>query len=75
MPLFEVAIVSVPPIAEVEQGVATEKLVYGPTAVIAADETAAAVKAAINANAANPPGAPGIDMDTAQVLVRRFTDK
>lgn len=47
MPLFEVAIIQKPTQKEREEGIA-EKLVFGPKAVIAANEQAAAVAAVRN---------------------------
>lgn len=66
MPLFEVAIIERPTKKEAEEG-ATEKLVFGPKAVIATNEQSAAIAAVIGGDAPT-----GIDMSKAQVLVRPF---
>lgn len=66
MPLFEVAILEKPTKKELEDG-ASEKLVFGPKAVVARDGQAAAIAAVMGE------GAPkGIDMSRAEVLVRPF---
>ncbi len=65
MPLFEVAIIQVPSKKEAEEG-ATEKLVFGPKAVIAKDSQSAAIAAVMGGEK------PDIDMAKAQVLVRPF---
>ena len=65
MPLFEVAILEVPSKKESEEG-ATEKLVFGPTAVVAKDSQSAAIAAVMGGEK------PIIDMAKAQVLVRPF---
>lgn len=65
MPLFEVAIIEKPTKKEIEEGV-IEKLVFGPTAVIARDSQGA-VLAAILGNER-----PTVDMSRAEVLVRPF---
>jgi len=66
MPLFEVAILTKPTKKESEEG-QTEKLVFGPKAVVARDQQGAAIAAVMG------DGAPtGIDMNKAEVLVRPF---
>ena len=65
MPLFEVAIIEKPTKKEAEEG-ATEKLVFGPTPVIARDAQSAVVVALLGENK------PTVDMNKAEVLVRPF---
>jgi hypothetical protein len=65
MPLFEVAIIEKPTRKEAEEG-ATEKLVFGPTPVIAKDQQSAVVVALLGENR------PSVDMNKAEVLVRPF---
>jgi hypothetical protein len=65
MPLFEVAIIEKPTRKEAEEG-ATEKLVFGPTPVIAKDQQSAVVVALLGENR------PTVDMNKAEVLVRPF---
>jgi hypothetical protein len=66
MPLFEVAILQKPTKKEVEDGSGTEKLLFGPQAVVAKDETGAAIAAART-------GVPAeMDMGRVEVLVRPF---
>jgi hypothetical protein len=66
MPLFEVAILEKPTKKEAEEG-ATEKLVFGPKAVVARDGQSAAIAAVMgDANGTK------IDMSKAEVLVRPF---
>lgn len=64
MPLFEVAIIEKPTKKEAEDG-ATEKLVFGPKAVVANDSQSAAIKAVMEEK-------PCVDMAKAEVLVRPF---
>lgn len=64
--LFEVALVQKPTKKEAEDGI-PEKLILPPTAVIAADDKAAAVQAV----AANKDKVPG-DLTRVEVLVRPF---
>lgn len=67
MPLYEVAILEQPTKKEREEG-AFERLVFGPTAVIARDPQSAAIAAVTGA------GAPTInDASRLEVLVRPFT--
>jgi hypothetical protein len=67
MPLFEVAIIQKPTRKEIEEGTGSEKLLFGPTAVLARDNQAAAITAVTGT------GAPvGLDMARAEVLVRPF---
>jgi len=66
MPLFEVAILTRPTKKEAEDG-ATEKLVFGPKAVVARDAQSAGIAAMMG------DGRPvDIDMNRADVLVRPF---
>lgn len=65
MPLFEVAIIEKPTKKEAEDG-ATEKLVFGPAAVMARNEQGAVVAALLGENR------PTVDMNKAEVLVRPF---
>jgi len=65
MPLFEVAIIEKPTRKEAEDG-ATEKLVFGPSPVIAKDQQSAVVVALLG------PDRPKVDMNKAEVLVRPF---
>lgn len=62
--LFEVAVIEKPTKKETEDG-ATEKLVFGPKAVIARDGQAAAIKALMGEGSA-------INWEKAEVLVRPF---
>lgn len=66
MPLFEVAILETPTKKEAEEG-GVEKLVFGPTAVIARDTQSAGIAAVLD-------GAKDIEVDRSrmQVLVRPF---
>ena len=66
MPLFEVAILEKPTKKEAEEG-ATEKLVFGPKAVVARDTQGAAVAAVMS-----QAGQVTIDMNRAEILVRPF---
>jgi len=67
MPLFEVAITQKPTKKELDEGTGTEKLLFGPKAVMARDPQAAAVAAVTGE------GAPtGLDMNRAEVIVRPF---
>jgi hypothetical protein len=67
MPLFEVAIIQKPTKKEVEEGTGTEKLLFGPKAVVARDGQSAAI------GAVTGPDAPKeLDMNRAEVLVRPF---
>lgn len=68
MPLFEVAILEVPSKKEVEEGNATEKLVFGPEFVVAKDTQSAALKAVLD----NNDKAAKVNRDRMQVLVRPF---
>jgi hypothetical protein len=66
MPLFEVAIIEEPTKKEAEEG-KTERLVFGPKAVIAADAQTAAISAVLSEG-----GAVQLDMAKSKVLVRPF---
>ena len=63
--LFEVAILEKPTKADAENG-ATEKLVFGPKAVVAKDSQGAVLAAVLGDDK------PTVDMNKAEVLVRPF---
>ena len=67
MPLFEVALVRTPSVAEQEQGVG-ETLLFGPVSLMAKDVSSASAQAGAKA------GAKGIKLDDPQIqtLVRGF---
>jgi hypothetical protein len=65
--LFEVAILQKPTKKELDEGTGTEKLVFGPQAVVARDAQSAAIAAVTGPNAPQ-----GLDMTRAEVLVRPF---
>lgn len=65
MPLFELAILEKPTKKEMEEG-ATEKLVFGPKAVVARDSQGAAIAAMLG------PDKPNVDPNKMEVLVRPF---
>lgn len=67
MPLFEVAIIQKPTKKEAEEGTGTEKLLFGPQAVLARDQQSAAIAAVTGPNAPKE-----LDMTRAEVLVRPF---
>jgi hypothetical protein len=64
MPLYEVAILKQPTPKEAENG-ASEELVFGPKAVVAADSQSAAISAVMASGEK-------VDMARSQVLVRPF---
>lgn len=66
MPLFEVAILELPTKNEKEDGKA-EKLVFGPAAVVARDEQAAAISAVLDNK-----GGVDVDRSRMQIIVRPF---
>jgi hypothetical protein len=66
MPLFEVAILEKPTRKEAEDG-ASEKLVYGPKAVVARDGQSAAIAAVMDGDVPTT-----IDKSRMEVLVRPF---
>ena len=66
MPLFEVAIIERPTKNDAEAG-SVEKLVFGPKAVIARDQQAAAITAVMDGGVPN-----GVDRQRLEVLVRPF---
>lgn len=68
MPLFEVALIKRPTKKEIEEGTATEELLFGPKAVIARDSQGAAIAAVVNNNASLA----NVDMNRVDVLVRPF---
>ena len=67
MPLFEVAILQKPTKKELDEGTGTEKLLFGPKAVVARDGQSAAIAAVTGSDAPQ-----GLDMSRAEVLVRPF---
>lgn len=69
MPLFEIAIIQKPTKKEIEEGTGTEKLLFGPTSVLARDGQAAAIVAVTGANAPKD-----LDMTRSEVLVRPFAE-
>jgi hypothetical protein len=66
MPLFEVAIIEEPTKKEAEDG-ATEKLVFGPKAIMARDQQSAGIAAVLDTK-----NALSINKDKMKVLVRPF---
>ena len=66
MPLFEVAILEKPTKKEAEEG-ASEKLVFGPTAVVARDQQSAAIAAVMGKDVPSD-----IARERMEVLVRPF---
>lgn len=66
MPLFEVAILEKPTKKEVEEG-ASEKLVFGPKAVVARDNQSAAIAAVMDGGVPKE-----LDRQRMEVLVRPF---
>ncbi len=66
MPLFEVAILEKPTKKEAEEG-ASEKLVFGPRAVVARDNQSAAIAAVMDGEVPKD-----IDRSRMEVLVRPF---
>jgi hypothetical protein len=67
MPLFEVAIIEKPTKKDLEDG-KTERLVFGPKAVIARDMQSAAINAVMDGDAL----ASDVDRQRIEVLVRPF---
>lgn len=67
MPLFEIAILQKPTKKELDEGTGTEKLLFGPKAVVARDGQSAAIAAVTGSDAPQ-----GLDMSRAEVLVRPF---
>ena len=65
MPLFEVAVIEKPSKKEAEEG-ASEKLVFGPKAVVARDSQGAVLAAVLGEDR------PTVDLNKAEVLVRPF---
>lgn len=66
MPLFEVAIIEKPTKKDAEEG-ASEKLVFGPRAVVARDSQSAAIAAVMDGGVPS-----GLDRQRMEVLVRPF---
>ena len=67
MPLFEVAIIEKPTQKEVEDG-KSERLVFGPKAVVANDAQSAAISAVLGENGSMT----NVDKQRMEVLVRPF---
>ena len=68
MPLFEVAILELPTKKHVEEGSGGEKLIFGPTAVVARDSQSAAIMAVME----NTEAMKTVKKDRMQVIVRPF---
>lgn len=68
MPLFEVAILEQPTKKEKEEGTGTERLIFGPTAVVATDPQSAAINAVLG----NQDKMKDVNKDRMNVLVRPF---
>lgn len=66
MPLFEVAIIEKPTKKDAEEG-ASEKLIFGPKAVIARDNQSAAIAAVMDGDVPKD-----VDRQRMEVLVRPF---
>ncbi len=66
MPLYEIAVISAPSKKELEDGV-TEKLIFGPKAIVAANDQAAVFGVIQGEDAIK-----GIDFSKIKVLVRPF---
>ena len=66
MPLYEVAILEVPTVKEIEELGKSERLVFGPQAVVAKDQQSAAVAAVMAA------GKLEVEESRMQVLIRPF---
>lgn len=66
MPLFEIAVISAPSKKEIEDG-QTEKLIFGPKAIVAANDQAA-VFGVVQGETALA----GVDFSKIKVLVRPF---
>jgi hypothetical protein len=66
MPLYEVAILEVPTVKEIEELGKSERLVFGPQAVVAKDQQSAAVAAVMAA------GTITVEESRMQVLIRPF---
>jgi hypothetical protein len=69
MPLYEIAIIQQPTKKETEDGIGAEKLLYGPTSILARDEQTALMTAMIGENAPK-----GLDLNRVSVLIRPFAD-
>lgn len=67
MPLYEVAILERPTAKEIEEQGAEEKLVFGPTPVVANDAQTAGIRAVMNQK-----GEIDVNQSRMQVLVRPF---
>jgi len=68
MPLFEVAIIEHPTKKDAEEG-KSERLIFGPTAVIARDSQGAAVSAILD----NTEKFPSVDKSRMEIIVRPFS--
>lgn len=66
MPLYEVAMLQKPTKKEVEEGTASEKLVFGPKAICARDEQGAVVAALLGDDK------PTVEISRLEVLVVPF---
>lgn len=69
MPLFEIAILQQPTKKEIEEGTGNEKLIFGPTSVLARDKDSAALNALLDNEGAIPKN---VDRQRIQVLIRPF---
>jgi hypothetical protein len=67
MPLYEVAIIQKPTKKELDEGTGTEKLVFGPKAVVARDNQSAAISAVMDGSLPAE-----VDRQRMEVLVRPF---
>lgn len=66
MPLYEVAILEKPTKKQIDDEGATEKLIFGPVAVVANDPQSAAISAVLDGEK------PNVDRSRMTVLVRPF---
>jgi len=66
MPLFEVAILEKPTKKQIEEEGATDKLVFGPKAVVANDQQSAAIAAVLDGEKIS------VDRSRMTVIVRPF---
>lgn len=70
MPLFEVAILQKPTKREIEEGGATEQLVFGPKPVVARDDQGAGIAAVLEAK--EEAESVDFDMNRCEVIIRPF---
>lgn len=68
MPLYEVAILQKPTKKEVDEGTASEKLIFGPKAVVARDDSGALVAAMQGAALGD------VDFNRIEVIARPFAE-